>query len=57
MSDRDEDKCMECDALLALHEEKSAGLCWTCSSEEDEEDFLTGKTCNPDEPELCESCQ
>lgn len=22
-----------------------------------EEDFLTGVTCNPDEPELCESCQ
>ena len=22
-----------------------------------EEDFLTGKTCNPDAPEECESCQ
>ena len=27
------------------------------SLEEDEEDFLTGKTCNPDAPEECESCQ
>lgn len=24
---------------------------------DDEEDFLTGKTCNPDAPEECESCQ
>lgn len=23
----------------------------------DEEDFLAGKTCNPDAPEECESCQ
>lgn len=26
-------------------------------AEEEEEDFLTGKTCNPDAPEECESCQ
>lgn len=25
--------------------------------EEDEQDFLIGKTCNPDAPEECESCQ
>lgn len=24
---------------------------------DDEEDFLTGVTCNPDAPEECESCQ
>lgn len=24
---------------------------------EDEEDFLSGVTCNPDAPEECESCQ
>ena len=24
---------------------------------EEEPDFLEGKTCNPDEPEECESCQ
>ena len=23
----------------------------------DEDDFLAGKTCNPDAPEECESCQ
>lgn len=25
--------------------------------DEEEEDFLTGVTCNPDAPEECESCQ
>lgn len=34
---------------------------WITGSEsdlaEDEEDFLIGKTCNPDAPEECESCQ
>lgn len=25
--------------------------------EDDEEDFLSGVTCNPDAPEECESCQ
>lgn len=24
---------------------------------DDEDDFLTGVTCNPDAPEECESCQ
>jgi hypothetical protein len=27
------------------------------SVEEDEDDFLSGVTCNPDAPEECESCQ
>lgn len=31
---------------------------WTWGqSQDDEDDFLAGKTCNPDAPEECESCQ
>lgn len=26
-------------------------------TDDDEDDFLTGVTCNPDAPEECESCQ
>lgn len=55
MSDRDEDKCMECDAPLTLHEELRSGMCISCASEE--WDFPEGTTCNPDDPEECESCQ
>lgn len=36
------------------------GYCEYCQDpghEEEEEDFLTGVTCNPDAPEECESCQ
>lgn len=32
-------------------------LPWLDEPKEDEEDFLTGVTCNPDAPEECESCQ
>lgn len=32
-----------------------ASTCEDCV--DDEEDFLSGVTCNPDAPEECESCQ
>lgn len=30
---------------------------WEEAVADGEEDFLAGKTCNPDAPEECESCQ
>lgn len=43
-------------------DEACYGDCPECKAWESEvdvvdEDWLTGVTCNPDEPELCESCQ
>jgi len=49
MSDRDEG-CKHCGADWGLE-----GC--LCEDVEDEQDFLDGKTCNPDAPEECESCQ
>lgn len=37
--------------------EQSEKLGWAGMLADDEGDFLTGKTCNPDAPEECESCQ
>uniref|UniRef100_A0AAU6VZX0 Uncharacterized protein n=3 Tax=unclassified bacterial viruses TaxID=12333 RepID=A0AAU6VZX0_9VIRU len=33
------------------------GEMWQIDLNDDEDDFLSGKTCNPDAPEECESCQ
>jgi len=40
-------------AMLALGDE----LKKSTPEEVEEEDFLSGVTCNPDAPEECESCQ
>lgn len=54
---RDEDYCSECSSVLRS-DEKERKLCEVCFYYPDEEeDFLVGKTCNPDAPEECESCQ
>ena len=36
---------------------EEAKLGWAGMLADDEGDFLTGKTCNPNAPEECESCQ
>lgn len=36
---------------------KTMDMAWAESQDDDEDDFLAGKTCNPDAPEECESCQ
>ena len=54
MSDRDEDQCLECGSELEADEKN---ICDYCRYSDDEDDFLSGVTCNPDAPEECESCQ
>ena len=50
MSERDEDKCIECGCDLMVWE---GFKCEGCL----EDDYLSELTCNPDSPEECESCQ
>lgn len=62
---REEDQCADCGCELTAYErqldDEYTGLCGVCVSRldepEDEQDFLDGKTCNPNAPEECESCQ
>ena len=46
----------EYEALIAARDEL-ADLKAVLQEEDEEEDFLTGATCNPNAPEECESCQ
>lgn len=48
--------CILCGISLMPWEDT---LCNNCGQnpEKESEDFLIGKTCNPDAPEECESCQ
>ena len=54
-------ECLEC-GLTDTHKmdcshRYTSGVAEGWITDEDEEDFLTGVTCNPDAPEECESCQ
>jgi hypothetical protein len=52
----EENRCKICKMLGLNETEKLSGVCFYCQ-EDTEDDFLEGKTCNPDAPEECESCQ
>jgi hypothetical protein len=45
------------DAMQALEEEEDLSEEPEVGEPVEEEDFLSGVTCNPDAPEECESCQ
>jgi len=60
MLDDQYESCLDCGEVFHTSEINSRAVCHYCQDpghEEDEEDFLTGVTCNPDAPEECESCQ
>ena len=48
--------CKQCGISLMPWEDDTCSNCQEENSNNNE-DFLSGKTCNPDAPEECESCQ
>lgn len=50
-----EEPCVCC-GLTGVHK-MDCPLRYGYDEQEEEQDFLEGKTCNPNAPEECESCQ